>query len=182
MKTLFLILLLIAGAIHAQQAPKAKAAEDVNKQSHSFEALLTVVLNDVCRNEKLDSQREFYGTKSDSSIVLCNSVWSIPWPEGFKPAVPGWKIVPHDQFESPWWIAVDGSGSSDGSKADRKLGLRWVSITQQGDAGHYEVVLTFLNVGGHRNGAVKGGTTLQYKVQFDFKSKKWSVLAVEWSS
>jgi hypothetical protein len=182
MKILFSILCLFVSGALADQAPRKEVDNGQTKQTHSFETLLSVVLEDVCRNEKLDSQRAFYGTKGDASIVLCNSVWSLPWLERFKPKVSGWEILCDDQFESPQWIALDGSGSGDTSKTDRKLGLRWRSIAQQGDAGCYEVVLTLFNVGGDRNGAVKGGTTLQYKVQFDFKNKKWSVLAVECSS
>jgi hypothetical protein len=116
-------------------------------------AILPNLLTDVLTNPKLKAIRDLYGTPGDKRFALADSP-ALKWPEHFRPAIPGFQLVPAKRV------------------GKRLLGIRLDAYDWKGeDSSTFRISL--LNVGGDVNGAVAGVCTLRYSVR---AGKKGTIL------
>ena len=112
--------------------------------------ILDAVPRDVLENPDLKSTREDYGTSGDRRVALVsNRGVGLPWPADYRPALSGWAVSRVDE-------GVDRDADQ-----PRLLGVRidcyYEKDQERAEMFRWPIVVTVLNAGGGRNGAVIGG-------------------------
>jgi hypothetical protein len=104
-----------------------------------LQSITPLLVEDVLKNPRLKTTREFYGTPGDKRFALVDSAaWN--WPKDLKIEAAGFERTPAKRA------------------GQRLLGIRL-------DGSEPEILVTLLNAGGSANGAALGGCTLRYRAR-----------------
>lgn len=121
-----------------------------------MEAILDAILNDILNNPELKDTRAFYGTAEDRRVALVtNRGYGVPWPARYRPILAGWTVIRVEE------------GAEQNPNEPRLLGARIDKYSEkdkeQDKLFGSPVVVTILNAGGNKNGAVIGGCSVYYR-------------------
>jgi hypothetical protein len=141
-------------------------ARDAIVRRSDKELILDAVLHDILSNPNLKNTREFYGTPGEKQVALVtNRGYGVPWPADYRPVIAGWTVS-----------RVEEGDKRDADKP-RLLGIRIDKYSQDHkervDLFNAPIAVTVLNAGGHKNGAVIGGCSVNYSPKQ--VSGKWVV-------